>query len=668
MRLLIEEPEISELLLSMSTIGNDSDEMEEKVDECSGLILLQDVRKPSGFRGIRSTVAELYSSSSKKNGPSARLLESSSGEKFEDVDLTQLQKHPQRNKFNFRRFVPSLRSFIIGAFFFILGIAVACGLSLGFPNYGSLLQVFDKPDTPAFNAFGVPNNLPVVPITDLINKNELDLQTNFVISGTPTIREYEFNISHALAAPDGFYKPMILANGQSPGPLIEVNTGDTIRVKVNNLMPNTTTSIHFHGLNQGNTTWMDGVAGVSQCGIPADGGSWTYEFTVEDQRGTFWWHAHTAVQFSDGLYGPIVVHDPEELVDPQDTQEVGGGGERVLFLGENYHAFAAELAEVYLSPSSPWDPTEAGVEPLSDNLLLNGQNTFDCAVTSTTFASAQLQQANTPSCTGGQAYTTTIQPGSTLRLRLINHSAYLSYWFSIDGHNLTIVEMDGIEVEPIASTGVHVNIGQRYSLLIKADQAVGEYIIRSTLERECFLPFSTYNSSGLEAIGYQARGKLIYEGAGAGEGEGEGEATNKRGEGKEVVAAAAREVNNNDNTTNPNPWGCYDMPFSIPVPRRAEAAYELSDTDPQHIVDFQFRQVGEVNRIFLNRTSWAPYEHNATLWQAVEQDFTKSGDGGSYHNWGFRLDQQVLLVPDGSQAVQVAINSLDVMEHPFHMQ
>lgn len=38
-----------------------------------------------------------------------------------------------------------------------------------------------------------------------------------------------------------------------------------------------------------------------------------------------------------------------------------------------------------------------------------------------------------------------------------------------------------------------------------------------------------------------------------------------------------------------------------------------------------------------------------------------------YHNWGFRLDQQVLLVPDGSGVAQVAINSLDAMEHPFHM-
>ena len=66
------------------------------------------------------------------------------------------------------------------------------------------------------------------------------------------------------------------------------------------------------------------------------------------------------------------------------------------------------------------------------------------------------------------------------------------------------------------------------------------------------------------------------------------------------------------------------------------------------------------------QTSWKPYEADAVLWRAMGQNFT-TGNGGAYHNWGFRLDQQVLLVPDGSRAVQVAINSLDAMEHPFHM-
>lgn len=52
----------------------------------------------------------------------------------------------------------------------------------------------------------------------------------------------------------GFQKPMILVNGQFPGPLIEANTGDLLRINVENLMFNWSTTIHFHGIYQKNTT------------------------------------------------------------------------------------------------------------------------------------------------------------------------------------------------------------------------------------------------------------------------------------------------------------------------------------------------------------------------------------------------------------------------------
>lgn len=163
---------------------------------------------------------------------------------------------------------------------------------------------------------------------NLINTNELHLKT-FVAANQSLVRQYEFNISHALGAPDGFQKPMILVNGQSPGPLIEANIGDTIRVQVNNMMPDRSTTIHWHGINQRGSSWMDGVAGISQCGIPP-GQNFTYEFVVEDQRGTYWWHAHLGVQYTDGVYGPIVIRDPDERVPETDE-------ERIIFLSDLYH-------------------------------------------------------------------------------------------------------------------------------------------------------------------------------------------------------------------------------------------------------------------------------------------------------------------------------------------
>ena len=46
-------------------------------------------------------------------------------------------------------------------------------------------------------------------------------------------------------------------------------------VKVINAMVNEATTIHWHGINQRKTPWMDGVSGVSQCPIQP-GESFTY--------------------------------------------------------------------------------------------------------------------------------------------------------------------------------------------------------------------------------------------------------------------------------------------------------------------------------------------------------------------------------------------------------
>jgi len=135
--------------------------------------------------------------------------------------------------------------------------------------------------------------------------DELDLKTGFTKSSKPTTRNYTFNITLGPGSPDGFSKSVIFINGQSPGPLIEANTGDTLRVVVNNLLPEVSTSIHWHGIDQRNSSWMDGVPGVTQCGIPP-GESFTYEFTLTGQRGTFWYHSHVSAQYAEGLYGPLV--------------------------------------------------------------------------------------------------------------------------------------------------------------------------------------------------------------------------------------------------------------------------------------------------------------------------------------------------------------------------
>ncbi|HVF22733.1 MAG TPA: copper oxidase [Pyrinomonadaceae bacterium] len=92
-------------------------------------------------------------------------------------------------------------------------------------------------------------------------------------------------------------------NGSVPGPMIEVNEGDRVRIIHHNKLPEPTT-IHWHGLEV--PPEMDGVPFISQPMIEP-GASFTYEFTL-NQHGTFFYHSHGAMQEMMGMIGLFVIH------------------------------------------------------------------------------------------------------------------------------------------------------------------------------------------------------------------------------------------------------------------------------------------------------------------------------------------------------------------------
>ncbi len=110
------------------------------------------------------------------------------------------------------------------------------------------------------------------------------LDSNWDYTSTPKTREYNWVVQDIVANPDGVFRPMIVVNGKFPGELIRCNEGDTIVVNVENQSVNAT-SIHWHGIFQNGTNWMDGVPGVTQCPI-APGRKFQYKFTVKGQSGT----------------------------------------------------------------------------------------------------------------------------------------------------------------------------------------------------------------------------------------------------------------------------------------------------------------------------------------------------------------------------------------------
>ena len=96
-------------------------------------------------------------------------------------------------------------------------------------------------------------------------------------------------------------------NGSAPGPTIQANEGDRVRIVFENHLPEPT-GIHWHGLEL--PIEMDGVPGIGQKPV-MPGERFVYEFPLH-QNGTFFYHPHMAMQEMVGNARRL--HHP-----PQDT-------------------------------------------------------------------------------------------------------------------------------------------------------------------------------------------------------------------------------------------------------------------------------------------------------------------------------------------------------------
>jgi manganese oxidase len=92
-------------------------------------------------------------------------------------------------------------------------------------------------------------------------------------------------------------------NGSAPGPTIQVNQGDHVRVIFDNHLPEPS-SIHWHGFED--MVGYDGMPGISQEPV-RPGGRFVYEFDIH-QAGTYFYHSHMAMQEMAGMLGGFIMH------------------------------------------------------------------------------------------------------------------------------------------------------------------------------------------------------------------------------------------------------------------------------------------------------------------------------------------------------------------------
>ena len=93
-------------------------------------------------------------------------------------------------------------------------------------------------------------------------------------------------------------------NGMVPGPMIELDVGDLVRVHIQNDLP-MGTDIHWHGIRTPND--MDGVSPITQ-DLIRSGEDFTYEFVADRPAvGMYHAHHHGHVQIPNGMFAVMLI-------------------------------------------------------------------------------------------------------------------------------------------------------------------------------------------------------------------------------------------------------------------------------------------------------------------------------------------------------------------------
>jgi FtsP/CotA-like multicopper oxidase with cupredoxin domain len=226
-------------------------------------------------------------------------------------------------------------------------------------------------------------------------------------------------------------------SGSLPGPVIRARRGDRLRVTLENALAVPTT-LHFHGIRLPNA--MDGVPDMTQPPVQP-GGRFEYEFELPD-AGLYWYHPHydSLAALGSGLYGAIVVDDPDEQPDL--------GDETVLVLSD----VSLDANGTLVAPARDPDSLFAGSD--GNVVLVNG---------------AVQPRLEVPA-------------GRRQRWRILNAARARYFKLGLPGITFLQIGADGGALErPVPVSEPVITPGERLDVLVEFGEAVGTSLELSAL-------------------------------------------------------------------------------------------------------------------------------------------------------------------------------------------
>jgi CopA family copper-resistance protein len=313
-----------------------------------------------------------------------------------------------------------------------------------------------------------------------------------VLTGT----EFDLTIAQTPVNFTGAPRMATTVNGSLPAPTLRWCEGDTITLRVTNRLAEEA-SIHWHGILL--PFQMDGVPGISFKGI-APGETFTYRFKVQ-QTGTYWYHSHSGMQESTGVYGAIII-------DPAGGDPIRADREYVVQLSDwsdedpmrvfhklkmqgDYYNFNQPTAVDFFRDVSR-DGLKAALDKrkMWNEMRMSPTDLADVSGYTYTY----LMNGTAPAGN----WTGLFRPGENLRLRFINSGSMTFFDVRIPGLKMTVVQADGQDVEPVTVDEIRVAVAETYDVLVTPKDAAYT-IFAQSMDRSGFARGTLAPRAGMTA-------------------------------------------------------------------------------------------------------------------------------------------------------------------------
>lgn len=284
--------------------------------------------------------------------------------------------------------------------------------------------------------------------------------------GAPVLQGTEFDLTIAETPVNftGTPRMAVTVNGSIPSPTLRWREGDTVTIRVTNLLAEDT-SIHWHGILL--PFQMDGVPGISFKGIPP-GETFVYQFTVQ-QTGTYWYHSHSGMQEQRGMYGTIII-------DPVGTDPIRADRDYVLQLSDWTDEDPMRVFEKLKMQSDYYNYNQPTATDFFRDVANDGlTSAFDkrrmwnemrMSPTDLADVSAATYTYLMNGATPNGNWTGLFRPGEKVRLRIVNSGAMTFFDIRIPGLKMTVVQADGQDVEPVTVDEIRIGVAETYDVIV----------------------------------------------------------------------------------------------------------------------------------------------------------------------------------------------------------